>query len=566
MSPSRSWPPLLWSILWLLLVAVALTTRPLLPVDETRYLAVAWEMYLRGDYLVPHLNGATYSHKPPLLFWLINLGWAVFGVNDWWPRLVAPLFGLATLFVTRQLARRLWPEFGEDMGSTAPLILLGAFFWTLFTTLTMFDMILAFCAAIAILGIVIAWQTGRLLGIVLMAIGTGIGILAKGPAILLHVLPVALSAPYWGATLQGSTPGERPLVQWYLAMVLGLVLAVAIGLAWAVPAGMAGGEAYREAIFWGQSAGRMVDSFAHGRPWWFYLAVIGPMVIPWCVWPPAWRAIGGMDAWQAESGIRGSAADGGMRLCFAWFLPAFLAFSAISGKQLHYLLPEFPALALMLAALLARATDDLPKRSDQMVPGLILVVIGVAAISVEQSAPEPIPGVEVLQLAWMGLVAVVAIAIALIPTGAAVARIAGLVVLSTSVVVAAHLAARPLLTQAFDLRPVARSIQGWQAKGQAIAHFGTYHGQFQFLGRLTKPITAIGLRDGDVKAWLAAHPNGRIVSYRGCPPTDGTPLYSQPYRGRFIVIWDAADVAVKPGLAERGGDGDCPTKSKPGKS
>ena len=558
MTAARAWPPILWSILWLLLAAVALTTRPLLPVDETRYLAVAWEMHLRGDYLVPHLNGATYSHKPPLLFWLINLGWTMFGVNDWWPRLVAPLFGLATLFVTGKLARRLWPDLGADLGSTAPLILLGAFFWTLFTTLTMFDMILAFCAVVAILGIVMAWQTGRPPGIALFVLGTGIGILAKGPAILLHVLPVALSAPYWGATLQGATPGKRPLVQWYIAMVFGLVLAVVIGLAWAIPAGMAGGEAYRDAIFWGQSAGRMVDSFAHGRPWWFYLTVIGPMVIPWCVWPPAWRAIAGIKARQEDGGIRGAAADGGMRLCFAWFIPAFLAFSAISGKQLHYLLPEFPALALMLAALLARAKDDLAKRSDQMIPGLVLVVIGLAAISVEQSAPEPIPGAETLQLAWMALVAAVAIAIALIPTGAAVARVAGLAVLSTSVVVAAHLTARPLLAQAFDLRPVAQTVGGWQAQGQAVAHFGTYHGQFQFLGRLTEPIAAIGLRDGDVEAWLAANPNGRIVSYRRCRPADGTPLYSQPYRGRIIVIWDAADIAARPGLAERGGEGDCP--------
>jgi hypothetical protein len=45
---------------------------PVLPIDETRYLAVAWEMRLHGDFLVPHLNGAPYSDKPPLLFWLIN--------------------------------------------------------------------------------------------------------------------------------------------------------------------------------------------------------------------------------------------------------------------------------------------------------------------------------------------------------------------------------------------------------------------------------------------------------------------------------------------------------------
>ena len=64
------------------------------PVDETRYASVAWEMWLRGDFLVPFRNGEPYSHKPPLLFWLMHAGWALFGVNDWWPRLVAPLCAL----------------------------------------------------------------------------------------------------------------------------------------------------------------------------------------------------------------------------------------------------------------------------------------------------------------------------------------------------------------------------------------------------------------------------------------------------------------------------------------
>ena len=85
--------------LWLLLVSAALLFRPLMPVDETRYLAVAWEMWVREDFLVPHLNGAPYSHKPPLLFWLMQTGWGIFGVNEWWPRLVSPVFGLACIFL-----------------------------------------------------------------------------------------------------------------------------------------------------------------------------------------------------------------------------------------------------------------------------------------------------------------------------------------------------------------------------------------------------------------------------------------------------------------------------------
>lgn len=72
-----------------------LLTWPLLPVDETRYLSVAWEMWLRHEWLVPHLNGALYTDKPPLLFWLVHLGWAVAGVNDVWPRAVCGLCGPA---------------------------------------------------------------------------------------------------------------------------------------------------------------------------------------------------------------------------------------------------------------------------------------------------------------------------------------------------------------------------------------------------------------------------------------------------------------------------------------
>jgi len=83
-----------------LLTLVALYVRPLTPIDES----VAWEMWLRDEYLVLFKNGETYSHKPPLLFWLYNLGWAVFGINEWWPRLVSPLFSFGGLLLTLSIA------------------------------------------------------------------------------------------------------------------------------------------------------------------------------------------------------------------------------------------------------------------------------------------------------------------------------------------------------------------------------------------------------------------------------------------------------------------------------
>ena len=102
---------LLWPIcLTILLVTCAIACRPLLPVDETRYLTVAWEAHVTGDYLVSHLNTETYAHKPPLLFWLINAVWSVTGLNEYAARLVPPLSGIVCLLLTSVMARRLWPE------------------------------------------------------------------------------------------------------------------------------------------------------------------------------------------------------------------------------------------------------------------------------------------------------------------------------------------------------------------------------------------------------------------------------------------------------------------------
>jgi hypothetical protein len=142
-----------WVGLALLPVLAALAVRSPWPVDETRTLAVAWEMWLRGDLLVPHLDGAVYSDQPPLFFWLITFGWGVLGVNGWWPRLLPALFGLASLFLTQRLARTLWPD-QANVARFAPVLLLAMFFWAFSTTLVGGELLLAFFTAICCL----AWR------------------------------------------------------------------------------------------------------------------------------------------------------------------------------------------------------------------------------------------------------------------------------------------------------------------------------------------------------------------------------------------------------------------------
>jgi 4-amino-4-deoxy-L-arabinose transferase-like glycosyltransferase len=536
--------PLIWCGLWLVLVGTALFSRPIMPIDETRYLAVAWEMWNRGDFLVPHLNGATYSHKPPLLFWLINAGWAIFGVNEIWPRLVAPLFGLACLFVTRSLARHIWPE-RKIVEELAPLLLIGGMLWAPFTTLTMFDLILAFFTLVGIVGVIEAWRGRTLAGFGILGVAIGLGVLTKGPAILLHTLPVALLAPLWGPRLpQSGSIGNKPAVswlRWYAGIFASLLLGTAIGLAWALPAAEAGGPAYADAIFWGQSAGRVVDSFAHGRPWWWYLAALPIMALPWFLWPRLWLA---------ARGIKKLVGTGSGLLLAAWTVPALIVFSAISGKQPHYLLPEFPALALFAAALLDHNGDTVRRpRLDLALPASIFVLFGLALLGTS-IVPFDLPEqVGWLQPQW-GLVPIVAAAIILMQPPAGTLRsalvISLLAVLSVS---AGHLAIRPVLSETFDLTPAGRRLGAWQEAGRPLANYGKYHGQFHFLGRLTQPIAVIG--DGEAKKWLAENPNGKIVTYQSrLPDTDGPDMVLR-FRGKWLVIWDAAKASPNPDVLKR---------------
>lgn len=527
---------------WCVLVAFAIWQRPPLPVDETRYLAVAWEMWLRDDFLVPYLNGEPYSHKPPLLFWLMHAGWALFGVNDWTPRLVAPLFGLVSLWLTWRLARDLWPD-NAGPARLAPLILVGAVFWALFTTLTMFDMMLALFTLLGMIGLVRLWRGRFWTGVLIIGLALGGGALAKGPAILLHILPAALLAPLWAPRLIDVSSGQVRIswARWYGGVVLALIFGFAIGLAWALPAAKAGGEAYAEAIFWGQSAGRVVKAFAHARPWWWYLAVFPPLILPWLIWPAAWRAVR-----RTASGLL---QDGGVRLCLIWAGTAFVVFSIISGKQLHYLLPEFPALALIFALALSRATSDAKdggtgfwRRSDALVPALVFALIAIALILFF------VLGLTPSWASTAGAATALPIAVLLIATGlyyrapgsTVESRTVRLAAVPVVLVIAIHLAAQPVLAQAYDLRPFAESLKKLEDAGHRFAFLGKYHGTFTFLGRLETTVLPFNGSTA-AKRWMAENPTGKLISYRKKnPPADseGAELI-HPYRSGFFTLWDA---------------------------
>ena len=108
-----------WSLI-LFACFYGLGSYPLLDHNEGMYAAIARDMLKSGDFIIPHLNGAPYIEKPPLLYWLMAASMALFGENEWAARLVPALALFATAW---KLQRFLIRATGSQTASlTAPLI------------------------------------------------------------------------------------------------------------------------------------------------------------------------------------------------------------------------------------------------------------------------------------------------------------------------------------------------------------------------------------------------------------------------------------------------------------
>ncbi len=379
---ARRWAP------WLLLLAAGsllffwrLGSHDLWPPDEPRFGLVAMEMEARGDYIVLSRNDRLYTDKPPLFFWAIN-GFAALrgGVDEWAARLPSAVASLLSLGLIVLLGRSLYGArtgwLAAGLFATSAEILVRSRWASIDMTLNLFVL-----AAIALFWLVrtraepspwlarLAWVS--------MAFAT----LAKGPVglvlPLLAVLPVILADRDWRAARRVVTP-------------TGLVLYFAITLAWF------GLFAWR--LGWGEAIGitahqtveRYVDAWNGRHPVWYYLWQFPAGFLPWSVFLPwaFWHAFAG----EPESGRRHAA-----RFLTYWIAAIFVFFSFSTGKRGVYIIPLYPAAAILVARLLDRASgpDDAARalRRRLWLPfvawcGLAAVLAAVLPFLAARRAPE----------------------------------------------------------------------------------------------------------------------------------------------------------------------------------
>ncbi len=531
------WP---WLPLWLLVALLAIFAHGPMPLYSTRTLAVAWDMFNHGQWLVPHINGQPYSEKAPLLFWLIQAGWFAFGVSDIWPRVLEVLVGGVQLVLVSLLARRLFPQ-RPWMSKAAPWMLLAFAYAFLFGLQIMYDVLLSVWALAALLCLTPKPRRAEPRWL-LFGVCIGLGMLTKGPVMLLHVVFPWLLGPLW------SDWAREHRARWYGAGVASLLLGGVMLLAWALPAGFVGGDAYRDRLFFTQTAGRVVDNLAQGKnlqshaePFWFYLWWLPVLLFPFSGWPRMWVAVAGLRR-PLESGLR-------FVLC--WLVPTFVVFSLISGKQLYYLLPELAGGALLIGAAIAVLRERRPALANYRGLGTWPLGIGGIVFAVLLFVLPMLVDHHFVQADWAHATApqsryfsviFLLLGILLLLRGRGELRrlaVAGLVG-----VFALNALFTLTIWPRWDLRPAARLLSTAEQAGHPLANLGNYEGEFHFAGRLTRPIAEL-YGDKAIEDYARAHPDALIVAHPG-ELTAADLRYAvlaQRFRSSWVVIWPATSLA-----------------------
>lgn len=515
------WFPFLILVLPALVFSLFL---PYFPVDETRYLSVAWEMRQQNSFIVPLQNALPYSHKPPLLFWLFNMDWLLLGVNEATLRFIPVSFSLLNVALVHRISLLLWDD--EKVARYAAIILSSTLSYLLWSALIMFDVVLTSWVLLAIFGLLTAAKNHSAKAWLLVGISIGGGLLTKGPVVLVYILPCAVFAFLW-------IPKEKFSRSWYAWLTLSLCLGIAIVLAWLIPAAMSGGQAYREAILWGQTVNRVANSFAHKRPFWWYLPLLPALLFPWSVFTPAWR------------GCSRLAKDPGSRLLIIWALSTLLIFSLISGKQFHYLIPVLPAFSMLMARNMALCEPGEKTGSWRYAIAAFYSALGVAAFVLSLlnlGGNIGYIGTSGLRLLALGLTAIGLTLFFF--RQRSFSRVVSYTAFSSLLGYLVVFASGSALFDRYDLHGISGVLKAKQEAGYSVLHIGKYHGQYHFLGRLDQPLVALGSKEA-AGAYAASHEKVALITYE--PETKvirGEDVYfQQPFRSKKLVLWNKRGIS-----------------------
>jgi 4-amino-4-deoxy-L-arabinose transferase len=321
--------------LFAVLYIATLSFRPLYTPDEPRYAEIARELILHKDWVVPKLNNLCYFEKPIMGHWLNAMSMKVFGENAFAVRFSSAFLALLTAlmlgaFVKRFASRRL-AYMTATMYLTMGIVFGVGTYAVLDSPLNFFltgTLITFFCACERKKNdfVKAAW---------LLAAGVFCGgaFLTKGF--------LAFGIP--GMTILAYLFWQKDWKRVFTLPWLSLLTVILTVIPWVVLVHLRDGDFWNY-FFWQEHVERFLGntSSQHPEGWWFFIPwiFIGPM--PWMLLLP--QIVKGYGKrWKECFKIPL------LRYSICWLVFPFLLCSASSGKLITYILPCFPAVAILMA-------------------------------------------------------------------------------------------------------------------------------------------------------------------------------------------------------------------------
>ena len=327
-----AWLLLLYTVLAVLFAGLG--SYPLYDPDEGRNAEVAREVVVENHWIPPTLNGQARYQKPPLYYWLVAASFEALGINETAARLPSALAALASVLLTVLLGRRLW---GTAEGLWAGAILATSLVFVAYSRIVIFDMVLTLFTTCSIAlfwwGVEDQSET-PLLG---SALSASLAFLTKGPVgVLIPMMAVLPPLAY------RRRRGRRFHVPWLNMLAIFALVSLPVYLA-----AEARCPGYCKRFFWEENVLRFLTHRYHREgPIFYYPLVILVGLFPW-----TWL----LRHLPATARRMGKSSTEELLFLGSWILLPTLFFTLSRSKLPHYVLPTFPAWALLLSRIAREA-------------------------------------------------------------------------------------------------------------------------------------------------------------------------------------------------------------------
>ncbi|MGB3535791.1 MAG: glycosyltransferase family 39 protein [Microcoleaceae cyanobacterium] len=363
-------------------------------VDETEplFAEAARQMTVTGNWITPYFNQETRFDKPPLVYWLMAVGYQVLGVNEWAVRLpsavAAIILTIACFLALRSFGflpnnkssqtQPFWLSAG--IGATLAAFNLETIVWA---RQGVSDMLLNGCMGTGLLCFFWGYAASEKMpkisrfiphtGYLFFYILTALAVLTKGPVGI--VLPGLILTTFLLYTHQ-----LKAVIQ-EMNLLLGSLIFSAITVPWFVLITLENGQAYIDSFFGYHNVERFTQVVnGHSAPWYFYFIVILIGFLPWSIYLPVsiWRLkLLNRSFWLGQS----RSAHLGL-FAFFWFASIFIFFSISVTKLPSYVLPLMPAAAILVSLFWSEVIIYKPSRNKSLFWSTIFNIIVLITIGI----------------------------------------------------------------------------------------------------------------------------------------------------------------------------------------